>query len=367
MNMTALVHPFPSRARVRPPDPRVWLLLSNRPGDNNQLFALAEALGYRFEAKDLRFNRRRKLRPLNGSGLAGIAPESRRLIQPPWPELVIGAGYPAVPIARYIRGQSDGRTKIVHVGNARERIDDFDLHLTTPQYPAMASPNTIELPFPIGNPAKAVQPTREELEWLDAYPRPRRLIAVGGPARYWELDHGALREAIRTVRDKKPRGSVIVATSHRTLASTRNLLKCFLSPSDEAIVEAFPRFGALLSQADEIYVTADSVSMISEAVLSSKPTGLIPIRRSIRGQFARWLLEPLGRMTLPNFPNFWDQLSRNRLVGTVDIPVASQVCDTIGRAAGAVRSLLAPGDAVDREEFEGFASYMGADRRASGR
>jgi mitochondrial fission protein ELM1 len=340
--------------------------LSNRRGDNNQLFALANELGFPFEAKDLRFSQLRKIPLLHGSGLAILAAASRRLVQPPWPDLVISAGYPAVPVARYIRGASGGSTKLVHIGNARTDISDFDLHITTPQYPSPPIENVLELPFPIGNPATKVQPTREEREWLHTYPRPRRLVAVGGPARHWELDHGALERAIQILREKKPEGSIIVATSPRTRASSCRFLKEKISGAMETLVSDFPRFAVLLSEADEIHVTADSVSMTSEAVLTGKPVGLVPIRRSLRGQVAHWLWEPLGRAMLPNFRNFWDLLREERLAGTVELPVASQVCDTEGRAAVAVRSLLAPGDAVD-EGTERADPDLGPPRRSSRR
>lgn len=363
--MTALVRPFPPRA-MRSRRSRIWLLLSNRVGDNNQLFALAKALGHRFEVKDLRFNQRRKV-PLLRSGLAIVSPESRQLIEPPWPELVIGAGYPAVEVARYIRRQSGGATRIVHIGNARGNIEDFDLHLTTPQYPAGGSPHAIELPFPIGNPARGALPTPDELDWLRAFPRPRRLIAIGGPARHWDLDHRALRQAMEVLREKKPQGSIIVATSARTGRSTRRLLDRSLRSATEAVVEAFPRFAFLLSAADEIHVTADSVSMISEAVLAGKPVGVIPIRQSLRGKIARRLFKPFGKTLLPDFPNFWDLLRRKQLTGTVELPVASQVCDTVERAATAVRSLLAWGEAVDEERPGRSTADLGFAWSSSGR
>ena len=68
-------------------------------------------------------------------------------------------------------------------------------------YPAIfaQSLKSTRVTFPIGNPAKNTQPTREEVEWLKAFPRPWRLVAVGGPARNWELDHNALASAIRTI------------------------------------------------------------------------------------------------------------------------------------------------------------------------
>ena len=351
-----------------PRRPIVWLMLSNRVGDNNQLTALAEELGYSFEVKDLAFNQLRHFRPLHGSGLAIVTKESRRLIEPPWPDLVISAGYPSVPVARYIRQRSGGRTKTVHIGNARTDIEDFDLHLTTPQYPQRPRKNLIELPFPIGNPANAAQPAPEELRWLRALRRPLRLIAVGGPARHWQLDHAALGRAIRILRAQEQTGSIIVATSPRTDRRSHDFLKRSVRGANEIVVEDFPRFAVLLEKADEIHVTADSVSMISEAILTGRAVGVIPIKRSLRGLLTEWLFErPLGRRSLPDFPNFWDLLGQRRLVGTVELPVASQVCDTVERAAHAVRSLLAPGDAVDDGKAECAAAHLGTAGSSRGR
>jgi hypothetical protein len=134
------------------------------------------------------------------------------------------------------------------------------------------------------------------------------------------------------------------------------------------VVEHFPRFGSLLRESDEIYVTADSVSMISEAILSGKPTGLIPIKRSLRGVLAETLWErPFGKSTLPDFRNFWRLLDRAGLSGTVELPVASQVCDTVARAADAVRSLIAAGDAVDERKSAPAIQNLGHGGRSGRR
>lgn len=343
--------------------PLVWLLMGSRAGDNNQLLALAGALGWPFVEKRIAFNQLRRI-PFLRRGLTIVADESQPLIEPPWPDLVIGVGYGSVPVARFIREQSDGRTKLVHIGNPRERLDDFDLQITTPQYARDAAANMLELPFPIGNPALSAWPTQAEIEWLRDFPRPRRLIAIGGPARFWELDHRALGRAIRSIRQKRPHGSLIVAVSARTRPATRQFLGTLLSGPRETIVERFPSFGTLLAQSDEIHVTADSVSMLSEAILSGKPVGMIPIRHSFRGLLNSWLWErPSGRPSLPNFPNFWNLLRDRALVGTVELPIASQVCDTVERAASAVRNLLAPGERVDERKAERAAADLGDPRR----
>ena len=345
--------------------PSIWLLLGGRAGDNNQALALAEALEFPFDTKKLTYNQLRRL-PRRGPGLATLTPSSRASVTAPWPDLVLCVGYASVPIARYIRDQSGGRTKLVHIGNPRCNVEDFDLQITTPQYPREAT-NLLELPFPIGNPARRARPTAEELEWLDDFPHPRRLVVVGGPARHWELDEHALQQAIDGLAARHARGSLIVVTSARTPARTKRMLRTRLKAGHCALVDAFPSFGTLLSRSQEIYVTADSVSMLSEAILSGRPVGMIPIRRSLLGKLSHLFWEiPLGRATLPDLRSFWRLLKDRRLIGSVDLPVSAQVCDTVEQAADAVRRLFAPGDEVERGTGTASVSYLGAARRASG-
>jgi uncharacterized protein len=348
--------------------PLIWLLMGGRAGDHNQLLALARALGFPFVSKPMRYNQLRRLPFLRQSGLTIVERESRDLIRPPWPDVVIGVGYGSVPVARYIREASKGRAKIVHVGNPRAQLDDFDLQITTPQYPRDGAHNILALPMPIGNPAQREQPTAEELAWLKSLPRPRRLIAVGGPARHWRLDHHALSNTIRTLQGRGQVGSLLAVTSPRTPESTRSLLRRLVTGPHASVVDNFPRFGVLLSHCDEIHVTADSVSMLSEAILTGKPVGMIPIQRSLLGRFSHWLWErPLRRATLPDLRNFWRLLERERIIGTVDLPVASQVCDTVRRAADAVRSLLPPEDRVDEKKRRYANPHLGPARRSRGR
>ena len=359
--------PLRGPVRDRPKLPLLWLLMGSRVGDNNQLLALANSLGFPFEAKKLDFNQARHLSLLR-KGLTIVAAHSRPLIAPPWPDIVICVGYGSVPVARYIRRQSGGRTRLVHIGNPRDPIRDFDLQITTPQYPRAAVANLLELPFPIGNPAKEAVATEADLERLANSPRPRRLLAVGGPARHWRLDHPALAEAIRVIQAKDNMGSLIAVSSNRTTSESRRLLKRLVTGPRSAIVEDCPTFGVLLAESDEIYVTADSVSMLSEAILTGKPVGMIPIKRSLRGQISHWLWErTTGHSTLPDFRNIWNLLRREKLIGTVEHPVASQVSDTVDRAAIAVRALFAAGDLSGSSSGEYATTHLGFDRRARGR
>src|SRR5947209_7238008 len=323
--------------------PLVWILVGNRQGDNNQLIALAEALGWPYEAKRLTYNQLRRFAFLRDPRLWYVTREARNSLTPPWPDLVIGLGYDSMPVSRYIRSQSGGRARLIQIGNPRTTLDDIDLVITTPQYSLKQAPNVLALPFPVGNPARAVSPTETEEEWLRSFPSPRRLIAVGGSTRQWQIDVAELDAAISHLQAECARngGSVIAAISRRTPESVTALLKARLTGQTEACVEDFPRFGVLLARSDEHYVTADSVSMLSEAILTGKPVGMIPIRRSRRGQ-ADHLLRKCG-WNLPSnadLSRFWRYLTSNNLVGGVDSPVASKVNDTVATAADAVRHMM---------------------------
>ncbi|MEO8547216.1 MAG: ELM1/GtrOC1 family putative glycosyltransferase [Sphingomicrobium sp.] len=331
---------------IAPPraQPLVWLMLGNRLGDNNQLLALAEGLGLPFETKLLAYNQLRRLpRFLRGARLISLTRSARRLIKPPWPDLVIGVGYGSVPVARYIRHQAGGATRLVQIGNPRSDISDLDLVITTPQYARDPAPNVLALPLPIGNPAACVTVSDNEEQWLRGYPHPHRLFAIGGPTRNWKIDRAELIRAIGVdkLRCEHDGGTIVVVTSPRTDARTRHSLAQCLAGTRHAMVEDFPRFPVLLARSDEIYVTADSVSMLAEAMLTGKPVGMIRIAPSLRGRVSAWLdRNRLKPRPYPDLPNFWHLLSLHDLVGTVDSPIACTVTDTVSTAANAVRKLL---------------------------
>jgi hypothetical protein len=104
-----------------------------------------------------------------------------------------------------------------------------------------------------------------------------------------------------------------------------------------------PGFAALLDDADEIFVTADSVSMLSEAIVTGKPVGMIPARltetglRGI-GEADKKLLDFRSPQRDPR--KFWAQLQESGLVGTVDEPRSSPTGNPVKLAAEAVRKLL---------------------------
>lgn len=285
------------RCAERPP--RVWVLLGRHAGDNAQLLALAEALGWPYQTRQLVF----KGRPILPTWLQGASRwrlDRRRsdALAPPWPELVLACGRRSVPIARWLRRQSGGRARLVHLGRPRAPLAAFDLVITTPQYQLPARPNVLPNVLPLN---RALRPDATVERWrqrLAGLPRPWIAVLIGGHSGPWRLTaHVAaqLRAAVEA-RARSAGGSLLIATSPRTPAAAADLL---LAGSDVPGERYRWRAGdpdnpypAFLALADEFVVTGDSASMLADACAQGRPVHYLPL------PLAPWHpLTPLHRLS----------------------------------------------------------------------
>lgn len=330
------------------PLPRIWVLLGRRRGDNNQVLALAEALGLPFETRSLDYN---LFNILAGNvayaGLFSLKLRCRRWIRPPWPDLIIAIGRRSVPIARWIQRANGGRTKVVRTGHPRLDPALFDLVITTRQYPVPPGDNVILLPLAMSRYRTAPEPSEEEQARLAALSRPHLLMAIGGPTKYWTLSPDSMADAARRLaaRAAERGGSLIAIGSQRTEQEAIEAIQSVLDaePHCRVLTSNSIRFPVLLQDADEIFVTGDSVSMVSEAVLTGKPVGLIPIELSARGEM---VLGP-GDPDTPkrDLRRFWKYLRSQGLIGSIEQPAGGVVQNPADTGAAAVRRLL--GDCVE--------------------
>ena len=97
--------------------PRVWVIRSYRAGENSQVTALAEALGWAFDEKRLHYRGAGFIPNLSRAvSLAGIDPGRSDSLAPPWPDIVISSGLRNEPVCRWIKQASGGRTRLVQIG-----------------------------------------------------------------------------------------------------------------------------------------------------------------------------------------------------------------------------------------------------------
>ena len=266
--------------------PLIWALTGTRAGDNAQVLALADMVAAKTAATvmeiPLRYNALRMLpNNLIPAGPRVVAADFRKGLAPPWPELVIGVGRRPVPVARWIGRQSGGRARLVWLGRPRAPLGWFDLVLTTAQYGLPEEANVRLLDLPFARAPEAADPGRWK-EKFSALPRPWTAVLVGGerwPVRFDARDAARLGRAVEAERARTG-GSWIVSTSPRTGARVaralhENLKKpgYFYYWRAGMAARDNPHL-ALLALADRFIVTADSASMIAEAVRSRRPVAL---------------------------------------------------------------------------------------------
>lgn len=257
-------------------DPRVWILSGGRKGDLDQMQALVAAAGWSCELKELRF---RGLRH----------PLTARLetpLGPPWPDLAICAEALTSMVARRIKKSSSGTTRIVCLGRPAGAASDFDLVITTAQYRIQTATNVLQLSTPITNaeatstPVPAVGPV---------------VLLVGGPAFPDRMDAAIARRmavdamAHAAARNRKLR----VLTSPRTPPEIVNTLQQIIVSSHRLDVfgTVENRYRAALTEAAEIVVTSDSVSMLADALAAARPVSVYPLPQAagLKWQAGNWL------------------------------------------------------------------------------
>jgi mitochondrial fission protein ELM1 len=268
-----------------PTVPRVWVLMGRKAGDNSQLSALAEGLGWPYEVKRFAPRRLELLTNLlfDATLLGRIAARSSTL-GPPWPDLVLSAGRRSEPIARWIRRHADRPVRLVHVGRPWRNV--------TPQYPIESGEGVLRNPLPLHGvtPARLAAAADQWRSRFAHLPRPWIALLVGGSTELFTLD---ARTAARLARDASALagasgGSLLVTTSARTSAGAADALFAGIDVPAEPFRWSADTPGnpypGYLALADAFIVTGDSVSMLAEACAVGKPVYIFdPGRDATRG------------------------------------------------------------------------------------
>jgi len=263
-------------------NPTVWLLLGQKAGDNNQLLALAEALGWPWEKKRI-LARSWELLPhlLFGPNLLGIDRCRSSALQPPWPDLILTAGRRNEPVARWVRRQSGGRTRLVHMGRPWASPGCFDLIVTTPQYFLPQAPNILHNRLPLHHvePEQVTHRARRQAPELADLPAPYTTVLIGGDSGPFVFTPDKARRMAEGVNQlhRQTGGSLLVSDSPRTpSAASRAFAQALQAPAhcywwhSDAPHKPNP-YRDYLGRADRFVVSGESMSMIAEARAMGRP------------------------------------------------------------------------------------------------
>jgi hypothetical protein len=286
--------------------PRVWVMMGHKAGDNSQILALAEALGWPFEIKRLTYRPTELLTNLVAPlTLLGIVRRKSSPLAPPWPDLIISAGRRNEPPCRWIQARAGKRVRLVHCGRPWAALENFDLVVTTPQYRLPRRENVLHNLTPLQRVSTARLEEARAL-WqprLAHLPRPHIAVMVGGNAGPYVLDAEAatLLGRAASAFAAKAGGSLLVTTSARTPRAAVGALAAALDGPHELYrwtpqaAADNPYFG-YLAVADRFIVTCESMSMLAEACSTRKPVHMFDLDT---GPQLRW---PLLRSLIGDVP-----------------------------------------------------------------
>lgn len=268
--------------------PRVWVLLGKGTGGNAQMRSLADALGWPYETKQLVYNRRAAVPNLFlGASLLGIDRNESSPLEPPWPDVVIAGSRRSAPVARWIKAQSGGRTRLVHLMHTQAPLASFDLVITTPQYCLPPRDNVLHNVVPLNyvEPRRRAAAARDFAAEVADLPRPFIALLVGGDSSTHRFD---IESADRLGRQASAEaraagGSLLISTSARTPAESAQVLfgavdcpayRYAWKPNDER-----NPYLAFLGLADRVIVTSDSASLATDACATGKPVRVFDLPR----------------------------------------------------------------------------------------
>ncbi len=250
---------------------RCGILSIGRAGNDNQALGLAEAIGFESPA----------LIPLNRTRWTGLL----RVLSPlhsfnwkqpePLPQILINVGWQTAPLAKALKVQHP-ELFVVQILKPGFDLNWADVVVSPRHDKLPALPHVVTT---IGAPNRItpalLNPAGEQLRTQlgKEHKAPYLAVLVGGPSKRFKLDEHAIEQLVADIEQHAQQHKLtpLITTSRRTPAAVVAQLRAkgywVWAPGNAG---DNPYFG-LLDSADHIMVTADSISMVSEACRTEKP------------------------------------------------------------------------------------------------
>lgn len=300
----------------------IWLLLSDKQGDNRQVLSLAQGLPWPCERRNVIPRARYVL------GKPWFRPSIRHLdarrsdpLQPPWPDVIITVGRRPSMAALWVRRRSKGHTRIILIGRQPRYLEEFALVIASCQYLTANDPRMMRIALPLDDSASAPAATAPlHTGPPDAARGDELALLVGGPTRTFRLNAGDATAMLCRVKDACASAPLRILTSRRTPPAVVTALQAALPPS--AVLHAWQPGGATTSdyadalrQCSHFIVTGDSISMVCDVVRQGRPLAIfrLPFRSSIVARWHDSLLRVAPAQDVANAPTAFSRFLR-RLV-----------------------------------------------------
>lgn len=260
----------------------VWVLTDSRVGNSVQALAIAEGLGVNYEIKEIQYNALSNLpNALFFGSLIHVKKEIRhRLISDIPPKIVISSGRRCAGVARYLKNKYPN-AKFIQVLKPEIDINVFDL-LVLPEHDRIDIPKdtqckVIQTLGSMNNIAERIADYTKNFG--EKYPNMDGFIGVliGGNSKNYKYTESDAKEFCKNLKRIAGDSKLFITFSRRTPEFMKDLiLSSFKKPHRiyDPEIDTNPinnPYIGILKYARYLIITADSVSMCSEAASSGKP------------------------------------------------------------------------------------------------
>lgn len=278
----------------------IWLVISDKGGDNTQVGIIKDALGLPVITKTVLPKPQYVLgKPFFRPTIHHIDLERSDKLEGPWPDLILTIGRRPGMASLWIQKQSGFKSKIVLLGRPKRFHRRFSLIITPSQYLVPDDPRIINLKLPLFNVDREAI-NRQGDAWkerLANMPRPITALMVGGKTDPFRFDAQTALALMTSIKQQTAGGTLYISTSRRTLPEVTEVIRQQMPANGKLFCWGDDSndnpYRALLSQADNFVVTGDSVSMMVEVAQMEKPLAIYALPNQ-RGIAARLKLAATG-------------------------------------------------------------------------
>lgn len=276
----------------------IWAMTSGAPGMRSQVIGLAKAISShpddQITEKTIQLKKWAQYFPghLNPAPLMSLTSSSSAL-SPPWPDILLSCGRRTSAASIAIGRASKGKTYRVHIQNPQTPTRFFNL-VCSMAHDGLRGKNVIETTTALH------KITAQDLEkdtqiwkarWQDQLERPGRGpvlgIILGGKNKTYGFSEQRLHDLIKLIETAAGQNNaqIFITPSGRTEDFVKQALAAKFDHHPQVWIwdqSGDNPYFAILNCADHIMVTADSVSMISEALYTPKPVHIYALEGTSR-------------------------------------------------------------------------------------
>lgn len=295
-----------------------WVIANENSGFLSQALGLAESLGIEFTKKT--FIRKFPFSILPLSFLLSRSPsqflteDSDKMEGEEWPDLLIASGSRCINIARYIREASKKKTYTVYIQDPKISPSNFDM-IFSMYHDKIEGKNVCKTNMALHRvtDSKLEEDAKKYSHIFKDMAKPFNAILIGGATKSFKMNKKQCQDLLNKIQKiiQLNNGSTLITSSRRTSEYMISLINTHFG-SHSRVYIAKPgednTYFAILALSDKIFVTNDSVSMISEACATGKEVYLIELKGMNREKlniFAqnlinqRWVSNFKGHHTTP--------------------------------------------------------------------